>query len=266
MADTGDRTAGPTEQRALRTGATRVLDEDPELGDGVAAERRLRAVASSVAAVLHLRTGRWSAAQDAGLARGGFGLLVLDGILVRRVGVESRYGAELLAKGDLLRPWEHDGEAAVMPFESDWRVVSPLRLAVLDLRWAVHMAPYPEVSGGLMGRLMLRARRLATLMAIAQQPRLDQRLWLLFWELADRYGVVHGDGVHIGLPLTHEVISHLAGAQRPSVSAALGRLAARGALRREARVWVLVGEPPEAPLAGEPSLSRAEPWQRAPES
>jgi len=31
-------------------------------------------------------------------------------------------------------------------------------------------------------------------MAIAQQPRLDHRIWMLFWELADRHGRVQPDG------------------------------------------------------------------------
>jgi CRP/FNR family cyclic AMP-dependent transcriptional regulator len=95
---------------------------------------------------------------------------------------------------------------------------------------------------------MLRSRRLAMLMAIVQQPKLDQRLYLLFWELADRYGVVHPDGVHLDVPLTHEVISHLAAAQRPSVSTALKRLIERGQLRRDGRLWILAGDPPDQPL------------------
>jgi CRP/FNR family cyclic AMP-dependent transcriptional regulator len=81
-------------------------------------------------------------------------------------------------------------------------------------------------------------------MAITQQPKLEERLWMLFWELADRYGRVHADGVHLDLPLTHEVLSHLAGARRPSVSGALTRLANTGRLRRVGRSWVLQGEPP----------------------
>jgi CRP/FNR family transcriptional regulator, cyclic AMP receptor protein len=81
-------------------------------------------------------------------------------------------------------------------------------------------------------------------MAIAQQPRLDQRIWLLFWELADRHGRVHRDGVHLDLRLTHEVISHLVAARRPSVSTALSKLAGRGILRREGGGWVLTGPPP----------------------
>jgi CRP-like cAMP-binding protein len=67
---------------------------------------------------------------------------------------------------------------------------------------------------------------------------------MLFWDLADRYGRVHPDGVHLDLPLTHEALSHLAGARRPSVSGALTRLAAAGHLERDGRRWVLRGEPP----------------------
>jgi CRP/FNR family transcriptional regulator, cyclic AMP receptor protein len=220
-----------------------VLDADAGL-QAVVGERAGRARNASLAAVLTLRTGSWNARDHSEVARGGFGLLVLDGVLLRRVGIEGRYGAELLARGDLLRPWQHDGEEGVIPFETTWRVVVATRVAILDLRWATRMAPFPEIAGELAGRCLERSLRLATIMAIVQQPRLDQRLWLLFWELADRYGKVHRDGVHIDLPLTHEVISHLAAARRPSVSAALSRLSARGILRRDGRYWVVTGDVP----------------------
>ena len=220
-----------------------MLDADAGL-QAVVGERAGRARNASLAAVLTLRTGSWNARDHSDVARGGFGLLVLDGVLLRRVGIEGRYGAELLARGDLLRPWQHDGEEGVIPFETTWRVVVATRVAILDLRWAARMAPFPEIAGELAGRCLERSLRLATIMAIVQQPRLDQRLWLLFWELADRYGKVHRDGVHIDLPLTHEVISHLAAARRPSVSAALSRLSARGILRREGRYWVVTGDVP----------------------
>jgi CRP/FNR family cyclic AMP-dependent transcriptional regulator len=84
------------------------------------------------------------------------------------------------------------------------------------------------------------------MMAIAQQPRLDERLWMIFWELADRHGRVRADGVHVELPLTHEVLSHLAAARRPSVSGALTRLAEQGRVRRNQNTWVLAGGPPSA--------------------
>jgi CRP/FNR family transcriptional regulator, cyclic AMP receptor protein len=231
---------------AAAAGTTVVLDEDPDLYEVVPAERVTPARRASAAAVRAVSTGSWMAAEHADLARGGFGLLVLEGVLIRRVGVDGRFGAELLAQGDLLRPWQHDGERDVMPFETAWRVVAPARLAVLDLEWATRVAPYPQIGAELAGRALERSLRLATLMAIVQQPKLEQRLWMLFWELAQRHGKVHVDGVHVELPLTHEVISHLAAARRPSVSASLTKLAARGVIRREGRGWVITGEPPAA--------------------
>jgi len=223
-----------------------VLDEDRPLGEMVPAGSLERARLASIAAVLRRPAGLWDADVDADVARNGFGLLVLEGALVRGIGVDGRFGAELLAAGDLLRPWQHDGAGGVLAFEMEWRIVAPVRLAALDLRWATRMAPYPSVAAELTGRALDRSRRLATLMAISQQPRLDQRVWLLFWELADRHGTVHPDGVHLRLRLTHEVISHLVAARRPSVSAALTRLAKRGVLRRHGPEWVLTGPPPDA--------------------
>ena len=221
-----------------------MLDEDPGLYEAVPQERVGLARRASTAEVRSMPTGEWDGAEHGDLARGGFGLLVLEGVLVRHVGVDGRFGAELLAHGDLLRPWQHDGPADSLPFETGWDAVAPLRLAVLDLEWATRVARFPQLAAELAGRALERSRRLMTLMAIVQQPRLERRLLLLFWELAQRHGKVHPDGVHIDLPLTHEVISHLAAARRPSVSASLSRLAGRGALRRAGRGWVICGEPP----------------------
>jgi CRP-like cAMP-binding protein len=224
---------------------TLVLQDDRELAAEIPIERRQHAVLSSIAAVQRRRVGAWAARQDALLARSGFGMLVLDGLLIRRIGVHGRFGAELLAAGDLLRPWQHDGEQAVLPFAMTWRVVAPVRMAVLDHRWAARMALHPEVGSALAGRALERSRRLATLMAIAQYPRLEQRLRMLFWELADRHGKVHPEGVRIDLPLTHEVLSQLAAARRPSVSTALGRLVRSGSIARAGRGWLLIEPPPD---------------------
>ena len=221
-----------------------VLLEDPDLRHAVPDDKREAAVRGSAAATVFVSAGTWDPRADAHRAYRGFGLLVLDGVLVRRVGYEQRIGAELLGPGDLLRPQEHDGEEATLPFEATWRVLSPLRLAVLDRRWSERMAPFPDVAIELAARSLVRARRLANMFTVAQHPKLDQRLHLLLWELADRFGRVHADGVHMNLPLTHELISHLAGARRPSVSSALARLAERGLLERTDTGWVIHGDPP----------------------
>ena len=224
-----------------------VLDHDRELAELVPERQRQAARASSLARVLALRTGPWAAQQEAEAARGGIGLLVLNGLLLRRVGMRARYGAELLAAGDILRPWQHDGEeTGILPYDTAWRVFSPVRLAVLDLHWATRMAPWPAVLGEMVGRALERSLRLATLMAVSQHRRLDVRLRLLLWKLADRFAVVRPDGVHLQIPLTHEALAYLAVARRPSVSTALGRLAEAGELRQDGRRIVLLGEPPDA--------------------
>jgi CRP/FNR family transcriptional regulator, cyclic AMP receptor protein len=220
-----------------------VLDEDGDLADLVPHAQLQTARQASLAGVMELPSGWWDARIDADRARDGYGLLVLDGVLVRRVGFGGRFGAELLAEGDLLRPWESDGDETI-GFETTWRVLASSRMAILDTLWTERMARYTRVGPALAGRALGRSRRLAAMMAIAQQPRLDERLWMLFWELADRHGRVHADGVYLDLPLTHEVLSHLVAARRPSVSGALTKLGDQGRVRREGRRWVLAGDPP----------------------
>jgi CRP/FNR family transcriptional regulator, cyclic AMP receptor protein len=87
-----------------------VLDEDTELAELVPNAQLQTARQASLATVIEMPSGWWNARVDAERAREGYGLLVLDGVLMRRVGVGGRFGAELLADGDLLRPWEFDGD------------------------------------------------------------------------------------------------------------------------------------------------------------
>ena len=82
-------------------------------------------------------------------------------------------------------------------------------------------------------------------MAIVQQPRIDLRLQMLFWELADRWGTVRQDGVHVPLPLTHSMLADLVAARRPTVTKALGELSERSAVVWTGADWWLPGEPPD---------------------
>jgi CRP-like cAMP-binding protein len=72
-------------------------------------------------------------------------------------------------------------------------------------------------------------------------PRADARIALLLWHLAERWGVVMTDGILVPLPLTHRLIGQLVGAERPSVSHALGRLSSAGLVTREENGLVLHG-------------------------
>jgi CRP/FNR family transcriptional regulator, cyclic AMP receptor protein len=221
-----------------------VLDHDRDLAAGIRPEQLAQARQASLASLRTLGVGPWDPEDERDTTRGGFGLLVLDGLIVRDVGVDGRHGAEVLGANDLLRPWDHDGSDALVPVTSSWRVIAPARWAVLDARWAARMCSWPSVACELAGRGVMRSRRLVIMLAIAQQPRLDLRLWMLLWELADRYGTVHSDGVHLEAPLTHESLAHLASARRPSVSSALSRLVERGVLERRRSTWILRGGSP----------------------
>jgi hypothetical protein len=222
-----------------------VLDVDPGLAEVIPEDQLAQAHQAVVAATMELPTGSWRPPINSENVRGGYGLLVVEGLLLRRVRVGGRHSAELLGPGDLLRPWQHDPSTATLELEWTWRVVAPTRLAVLDPRWTAKAAAWPQLGAELAGRALGRSLRLVIGAAIAQQPRLEVRLLMLFWDLADRYGKVHPDGIHLDLPLTHEVLSHLAGARRPSVSGALTRLSDDGRLRREGRTWILSGDPPD---------------------
>jgi len=76
--------------------------------------------------------------------------------------------------------------------------------------------------------------------------RIDARLLLMMWRLADRWGRVTSDGVVVPLRLTHGWLAHLVGAQRPSVTTALGNLAGAGRVERlDDGSWLLRGDPPD---------------------
>jgi hypothetical protein len=222
-----------------------VLLSDPDLGSALDDRRLQRAEQECLAMEVVVDEGVWSPEGAEGeAARDGAGLLVLSGLLVRRVGAEGRYGAELLGPGDLLRPWEHDGEDVTLPFDTGFRVIERLHLAVLDPKATARMAPYPEVMAALVGRAMQRARHLAIYMAIVHYPRIDRRLLLLLWHLADRWGRVTPDGIRIPLRLTHTLLADLVASRRPSVTTALAQLEHEGHLVRDDNTIILLGEPP----------------------
>lgn len=230
-----------------------VVDEDPELGENLDPERFTLASTQVRAATIDLGRGEWSQGHwRAGLRRG-LGLLVLDGLLLRRVGLDGRFGAELLARGDLLRPWQQEDAVASVPRSSGWTVLRPCRIALLDLDFARRLAAYPEIHGQLLARTLRRSRYLVVNIAIVNQPKVETRLHMLLWHLADRWGTVHSDGVLMPVDLTHAILSELVAARRPTVTAALGTLQRNGQISRVGGSWRLHGAPPGELRAISPS-------------
>jgi CRP-like cAMP-binding protein len=216
-----------------------LLEEDGALGRDLD-PRRLEVARRSLRAVeLRAGTGPWDAEPLGELVADGFGLLLLEGLVVRRVGRARRHGAELLGPGDVLRPQGDDGL-----FATTFRVLEPVRVAVLDRAFVRSAAPFPELSAELTQRAIERGRSVLVQMAVAHHPRVDTRLLLLLWHLAERWGRVTTRGVVLPIRLTHALLADLVAAQRPSVTQAVIALERDGLISREEGGLVLLGEPP----------------------
>jgi CRP-like cAMP-binding protein len=228
-----------------------LLDELPSLGADL--PPRIRAVArrALTAAVVHVTEGERPLQQWYGTSLRGPGLIVLRGVIVREVHVAGRTSTELLGPGDLLRPWDLDPEEPV-PCTVAWRVLEPADLAVLDAFFADRLRPFSQIAGELLSCAEHRAESLAVQHAIAGHPRVDLRVAMLLWHLAGRWGRVGADGaVRVSLPLTHRLIGELIGAERPSVSHAVGRLSRAGLISRDDDGWRLYGTPDQHARAAE---------------
>ncbi|MGH2858524.1 MAG: helix-turn-helix domain-containing protein [Solirubrobacteraceae bacterium] len=211
-----------------------LLDEDPDLGIGLDDGQLPEARARALATVLELEPPSWDTSAIREQADSGWlGLFVLSGLLIRRVNVGRRSACELFGPGDLIRPWDTDGEYAPLPISVEWLVLRRSRLALLDSGFMLRTARWPTINSRIVGRVSTRARYLALIQAVTHLPRAFARLLILFWLLAERWGRVGPDGVHVTLPLTHEVLAMLVGAHRPTVTIALQRLARSGLLIRE---------------------------------
>ena len=249
----------PFFERALggANGTVRLIDEDPELFESLSATARREAATRAVAPALLLRPGPWDGSVPGHADPSHhLGLLVLDGLLIRNVRIGRQPRSELVGPGDLARPWEHEGDTASMPFAADWRVLESARLAMLDARFLATVCRWPPVVSAIVGRAVRRSHDLALQLAISDVRHINDRLLLLFWYLADRWGRVSRDGVAIPLRLTHEVIAQLVGAQRPTVSTALQSLAREGLLTRcPGRTWLLDPESVQRLRRGEPTAA-----------
>jgi CRP/FNR family cyclic AMP-dependent transcriptional regulator len=224
----------------------RVLDADPDLGANLTGERFEQARQALVARTEGVARGQWRPDTETGPdAAGGIGILVLEGVVVRRLSLGHRSCAELLGPGDMLRPSQDGFSELLAPFTVSWRVIEPLMLAHLDVRFVARAARFPEMTGELVSRALDRSRLLARMLAVAQLPRVDTRLLIAMWHLSERWGTVRPEGRVLPGFLSHELLGWIVGARRPSVTTALGQLSQKGLITRQADgTWLLGDEPP----------------------
>jgi CRP/FNR family transcriptional regulator, cyclic AMP receptor protein len=219
-----------------------VLDEDPDLGDALDAEAFQLVRQNAVAPLIELPAGEWPA-----MSRPGdpvFGLLVLRGVIGSRVVIAERAHLELLAQGDVIRPWVGLGPEASIPVRFDWQVLEDAHVAVLERRFSHAVRDFAEVYEALAERLVLRSRRLNFLLAVNSVIGIEERILLALWHFAERWGRVSSEGVFLSFPLTHKDLADVVGASRPSVSSALMALRRQGAIVQRRAGWLLRGSPP----------------------
>ncbi len=228
------------------TGLISIVDADADLAELLDDSELERARREALTRERHLSAGKWDAASAVQPDIHHRGFLIIDGLLTREVEVLGRRCVELLGPGDVLRPWQWDPDGSHVHAEVGWVVLEPTRLAVLDNGLVVRMTPWPQLGLELFARGTRRAHSLAVALAIVHHQRIDDRLLLTLWHLAERWGRVSREGIAVPLPLSHQRLADLVGAHRPSVTSAMGDLARAGALsRRDDGTWVLHGSPPE---------------------
>lgn len=229
-----------------------LLRLDPDLADGlepagVAAARRVTVPVATAP------SGPWRPAANVAAGPGDLGFLVVEGLLLRRVVIADTRCTELLGRGDVLRPWSMDSaEMASIPVEADWRIVDDgATFAVLDRHVTRQLGQFPQITCQLVDRAVRRARWLSFQLAVCHTRHVENKLLMVMWHFADRWGKVTPNGIVLDLGLSHETLGEIIGARRPTVTTALGRLRKDGKLEDTETGWLLRGEPPRLanPLA-----------------
>jgi CRP-like cAMP-binding protein len=229
-----------------RTPRVRVSEAFPELLRHLPADQARVAGHYALATIATLEPGKWRPDADLQPQPGHMGLLVVDGLMTRDVVLGNTIATELVGRGDVLRPIDHDGGSAPVPFDVDWRVLQPTRIALLDREFAGVICHWPEAVEVILQSAVRRAHSLGLLLAVCHLRRVHVRLHVLMWHMADRWGKVTRDGVHLPVKLTHQLLGRLVGAQRPSVTTALKHLVDTGLVtRNDDGTWMLHGDPPD---------------------
>ncbi len=141
-------------------GLVRVLEVDPDLGQGldlqgfVAAQRELVAEGRLVA------RGAWELDPTWAATGAVLGLLLLDGVLARDLVIGRRRSLEILGPGDTSAV-ASDRHPGAVDVNLRFTALEPVRFAALDAQFVTHAARFPGVMGQLTGRgwVAPRARR-----------------------------------------------------------------------------------------------------------
>jgi CRP/FNR family transcriptional regulator, cyclic AMP receptor protein len=237
------RPAAPSAPRPLEPDQVDLLAADPDLARGMDPLAVRVARHDLVPATVTIRRGAWRLPPGRTIDEDALGL-VLEGLVVLRVGHVGAFGAQLLGPGDLVALVPGRADEASAGFGTAMRVLETVRVALLDCAFAERARDHPAVMANLARRGVAQAHAVSVGMAVAHYPRVERRLHVVLWQLAQRWGRMTQDGVVLRLSLTHAVLADLTAARRPSVTVALQRLESSGVVVRRGREWLLRDAPP----------------------
>jgi CRP-like cAMP-binding protein len=219
-------------------GSALLAQLDPDLFAAIPREHRPLAARRVRVPTLELTRGAWRP-PSATVVRA---LLIGEGVVFRCIHADDHVTGDLLGRGDVVTL---RGDALPLPFggdaEVEWEVLADTTVAVVDARLLAWAARWPTLVWPLLERGDRRHDRLMARVALVHRQRVEERLLVVLWELAERWGKVTPDGVVLPIPLRHHHLASLVASLRPSVTLALQRLAARGIVERYMHGYVLRG-------------------------
>jgi hypothetical protein len=234
-------------------GIVRLLEVDPDLGSSLDPDAFAVARDELLVRTVEAPRGAWDLDHAWAATGAQLGLLMLEGVIASDAGVGRRMTLEILGAGDVLRCWPRDRHAEALKIRLRLNVMDPVRFAVFDDAFCARVARWPAVLNAITGRVMGRATSATLRLLIHQVVRIDDRVLLSLWGLAERFGRVTPDGILVPVPINHTMMARFVGAQRPTVSQAVGELTRRGEVARtEEGGWLLKGSFPERALGESP--------------
>ena len=241
---------GPSAPEREPAQGLRILVADPDLGGALSGAALEDAREHAVLPAVHLDPGELdveSLCRAENTREPLYGFLLVSGSVTAKLHMSGRTSLRLIGPGDLVLLADHQREA--IPARLEWSVLAPARLAVLDARLHTIAERWPPLLSAIIRRAAEQTSNAFLQQAISQLPRVEERLLALFWSIADRQGVVRPDGIWLEFPATHHMLADMVGAQRPTVSLGLARLAEAGFVRSQADGWLLAPDSRNALVA-----------------
>jgi len=208
-----------------------LLDLDPDLASTIVDGEWERARRACKGPLVSTPAGTWALPSTVGDTGALLGLVIITGLVCREMGLRDRRVVELLGPGDVLQlPASQDsphlGTGVTLTAAADTEMLA------LGPEFVRAAARWPRLLVALQQRLEVQRERLALQAVIVQLARAHDRLLVLLWYLAQRWGVVTAAGIVMPLPLSHDLLGQMVGARRPTVSLAVAELQESGVINR----------------------------------